>query len=442
MKKYPEYKDSGVEWIGEIPSHWEVYKLFHAFRKIGSGTTPKSDNDDYYRNGTINWVLTGDLNDSYLQETSKKITNKAIEDYSILKTYPEGSLVMAMYGATIGKLSILSMAAAVNQACCVIAQDEVMIIKFLYYWLFGNREHIISLSYGGGQPNISQEIIKELRIQTPPLNEQTAIANFLDLKTQQIDDLIAKKERLIELLKEERTAVINQAVTKGLDPDVPMKDSGIEWLGEIPEHWEVKKVKYLVEINKNKLPDDTDDMYEFQYVDIGNVSLGKINSNPEILRFKDAPSRARRIVHFGDTIVSTVRTYLKAIAFIDESLENQVASTGFAVLSPTEKITKSYLFHLCTSELFVEKVCSISVGISYPATNASDIGNLEVWLPPIKEQIDIADYASQENLRIQNLLDIYQSQIGFLKEYKTSLINDAVTGKIDVRNYHINHATI
>ena len=194
-------KDSGIEWIGEIPEHWNNKKISWIFNIIGSGTTPSTSNLEYY-DGDVPWVNTGDLNDGYLYETSKMITDLALKDYSTLKFYPIDTLLIAMYGATIGKLSITKIIATTNQACCALAQPKNVNIKFIFYWFLANRNHIIAMAYGGGQPNISQNLIKSLRINLPEKHEQNAIVNFLDQKTAEIDDLIADKEKLIELLQE------------------------------------------------------------------------------------------------------------------------------------------------------------------------------------------------------------------------------------------------
>ncbi len=208
-----ELKDSGIEWIGEIPVGWELKKLSYCFDSIGSGTTPTSGEADYYFNGSINWLQTGDLNDGEIVSTSKKITKKAVDDYSTLRVYPTGSLIIAMYGATIGKVGLLKISSTTNQACCVLSEPNSVVPKFAFYWLVSIRNHIISLAYGGGQPNINQEMIRSLKIQLPSADEQTAIANFLDRKTAKIDALIAKIQRIIELQREYRTVLISDVVT-------------------------------------------------------------------------------------------------------------------------------------------------------------------------------------------------------------------------------------
>ena len=238
--KYPKYKDSGVEWFVEVPVHWEVWKLAHAFTTIGSGTTPKTDNRGYYDDGDIPWINTGDLNDAELEDCGKRITTLAIADHTSLKLFPAGSLLIAMYGATIGKLGILRFPATVNQACCVFAGSSPIVSKFMFYWFLGLRQQILSLATGGGQPNVSQDVLRTLRVACPDQAEQNLIAAFLDRETSKIGALVGEQRRLIELLKEKRQAVISPAVTKGLNPNAPLKPSCIKWLGDMPEHWEAE----------------------------------------------------------------------------------------------------------------------------------------------------------------------------------------------------------
>jgi len=206
-------KDSGIEWLGEIPEHWEVKKINWSFENIGSGTTPKADNQLYYFNGNINWLLTGDLNDGEIYDTSKKITQKAIDDYGTLRVYPAESIVIAMYGATIGRLGMLKIETTVNQACCVLSKPIYFDNKFAFYVLLAARPEIINMSYGGGQPNISQELIKSFRVPVPPINEQQLIVQHIESECSRIDFKKARTEELIELLTEYRTALISEAVT-------------------------------------------------------------------------------------------------------------------------------------------------------------------------------------------------------------------------------------
>ncbi|MDB4028017.1 restriction endonuclease subunit S [Flavobacteriaceae bacterium] len=206
-------KPSGIEWLGDIPKHWELWKLSSKFKDISSGTTPQAGSDRFYEKGKYPWINTGDLNDSFLHACKRKVTQTALDEHSVLKLHPPGVLIMAMYGATIGKLGITSFKACCNQACCVIGQSKSIDTKYLFYWLMGNRIEIVNRAYGGGQPNISQDVIKRLRITCPPPNEQTAIANYLDEKTSKLDQLVSNLENQIEQLQEVRKIEIYNAVT-------------------------------------------------------------------------------------------------------------------------------------------------------------------------------------------------------------------------------------
>ena len=199
-----------------MPGHWEVRKLTHIFEKFGSGTTPDSSNSQYFYNGTINWLLTGDLNEGILNECSSKVTSKALADYSPLRIYPKGSLAVAMYGATIGKCSILNIEACTNQACCVMYQSKVALVVYVFYWFLACRKEIVNLAYGGGQPNISQAVIKGLRIPVPPLVEQADIVAHIERESERINKLMNTAKKQIAYMQEYRQAMIAESVTGGL----------------------------------------------------------------------------------------------------------------------------------------------------------------------------------------------------------------------------------
>ncbi len=209
-------KDSGIEWLGENPSHWVAWKATHGFGKIGSGTTPKSTNPEYY-DGDFAWVTTSELRENVIVDSTKKVTSRAVSEYPTLRMYPKGTLLFAMYGATIGRLGILGIPATVNQACAALAEPVHFIIRFVFYWLQMRRPTLIVLSAGGGQPNLSQDDLRQLRIPAPPLDEQRAIADVLDHETARIDALIAKVYKAIDHLNEFRTALISRAVTGKID---------------------------------------------------------------------------------------------------------------------------------------------------------------------------------------------------------------------------------
>ena len=207
-------------------------------------------------------------------------------------------------------------------------------------------------------------------------------------------------------------------------------DSGVEWLGEVPKHWSFVRVKEIAYINQKSLSDETPLDYEFDYVDIGSVTYGTSGYSSERMTFENAPSRAKRIVKSGDTIISTVRTYLKAITQID-CAENLIVSTGFAVLTPKKIIYKSYFSNWLMSETFINRVSAISKGVSYPATNSTEIGDLFVFLPPLLEQTSIAAYLDTKTAQIDRQIDLLSQKVTQYGKLKRSLINETVTRGLD-----------
>lgn len=208
-------KDSGVEWIGEVPEHWEVMKSSLMSSLIGSGTTPNTNNKDYYCENEeegYNWLQTGDLNNGLIISTLKKVTLKAVKECN-LKFYTTGSIVIAMYGATIGKVGILGFNTAVNQACCVLSKTDKIVSKFVFYLFLSAKESLLISAIGGGQPNISQDVIKKLKVVVPPLSEQQSIATYLDKKCAELDASISKAQKEIDLLQEYKQALITEVVT-------------------------------------------------------------------------------------------------------------------------------------------------------------------------------------------------------------------------------------
>ena len=415
IERYEAYKDSGIEWICEVPEHWNLYKISQSFDQIGSGTTPKSGSDVYYENGTVNWINTGDLNDGLLMQCKRKVTNQALREHS-LTVYPSGSIVIAMYGATIGKISILKIAGCTNQACCVLNESKVLEIRFLFYWFLSKRNFIISLSYGGGQPNISQDTIKSLRVCAPLFSEQKAIARYLDTKTAQIDrkiDLLTQKATLYSNLKQ---SLINETVTRGLDKSVAMKDSGVEWLGKVPEHWEVKRVKEIFDIGRGRvisqlelIEDGIYPVYSSQTKD--NGCLGYLNT----FDFE------------GEYITWTTDGVNAGTVFLRQGKFNCTNICGTLKLR-SQKKTLQYLLY------FLQVITKHNKRID---TNGAKIMNnemalIKIAIPPLSEQKAIADYLDTKTAQIDQIIQTINTQIDKLKELRKILINDVVTGKIKV----------
>jgi len=340
----------------------------------------------------------------------------------------DNEMLLLWDGSNAGEF-LWSKKGVLSSTMAVVKPNNEINKQFLFYRFKEFERYLKDITVGMGIPHVNPQEFLNFSFFIPSLNEQTVIANYLDKKTAEIDDLIAKKERLLELYEEEKKAIINKAVTKGINPNVKMKDSGIPWLGEIPEHWEVKKLKYVAKVNERNLSENTDPNLLITYIDIGSVEFGKFKEEPKSLKFREAPSRARRIVNTGDTLVSTVRTYLKAIIYIDNVKGNTIASTGYAVITPTNYFVPKYLFYILSSEVIVQNITALSVGVSYPAINASEIETFKIWIPPLQEQQQIVSYIENQISLIDSKIEKTKKMIELLKEYKTSLISEVVTGK-------------
>ena len=258
-----------------------------------------------------------------------------------------------------------------------------------------------------------------------------------DIKALEIDIL-----SLVERLRAQRIALISRAVTRGLPPDAARaagldpcpvrRSSGFGWLDAVPEHWEVLRLKYVASINDETLSESTPADLEIMYVDISSVDGLRGITSVEPMLFEDAPSRARRIVRDGDTIISTVRTYLRAIAPIRDPHSNLIVSTGFAVVRP-RNVDPDYLSYALRESGFIDSIVARSVGVSYPAVIAAEIGAIPIPLPPPSEQRAIAVFLDQETTRIDEMAAKIDAAVQRLQEYRTALITAAVTGTIDMR---------
>lgn len=219
------------------------------------------------------------------------------------------------------------------------------------------------------------------------------------------------------------------------------KESGVEWLGDIPREWHSKSLKYLCSYNDEVISDSTLGDYEIEYVDIGSVSSSDGIIKVERMNFSNSPSRARRLVRDGDVIISTVRTYLEAISSVKNPPKNMVVSTGFAVIRPKVYLDKIFTSYCLRAKGFIGEIVSRSVGISYPAINASDLVSIQIPYFALKEQTQIAAFLDHETAKIDKLIDLQLLQIELLKERRTALISAAVTGKIDVRDWQVPSVT-
>ncbi|WP_460154818.1 restriction endonuclease subunit S [Pseudomonas sp. S1_F04] len=441
---YPEYRDSGVEWLGAVPTYWESWKISHAFGELGSGTTPPTSETEWYEGGTVPWVTTGELRESIIWETKKLLSPKAISAFSALRLHPAGSLAIAMYGATIGRLGILGVEATTNQACCLLTRPNHLHVKFTFYWLLVFKQSIIDLyASGGGQPNINQEIIANLKIPAPGVQEQIQIARFLDHETARIDALIEEQQRLIELLKEKRQALISQAVTKGLDFTVPMKYSGVEWLGKVPAHWSVTRSKFVFRLVsgyafKSEFFQKNGDGEKVLITPGSFDELGRLYFSEKSTVQYDGEWQPQFELKVGDLVmVLTDLSYKKLIlgraAFVerDDALLNQ----RIAKVIITPKVKDNYLWLVINSEVMREQLKLTASGATVFHTSPERVGDCWIALPPDKEQLEITAFVEEFHFKLDKLIQQVRDTVDLLSERRSALISAAVTGKIDVRGW-------
>lgn len=385
-KVYEEYRDSGVEWLGAIPQDWELWKIAHACPYVASGTTPKTDTDLYF-GGKYLWVTTGELRENNIIDTQKKVNELALEDFPTLRLHPVGAVAIAMYGATIGRLGIFSKQATTNQACCVIPPTEVLHSKYLFYWLLATRNEIVNLSSGGGQPNVNQEKIASLRVSAPTYPDQAQIANFLDHETAKIDTLIEKQQQLIKLLKEKRQAVISHAVTKGLNPDAPMRDSGVEWLGDVPAHWEIRKFSRCVLIGSGLVDPRISPFSGYNLIAPNHIEseTGRL-TNYESAEEQGADS-GKYLCNHGEVIYSKIRPNLAKVCIAPDS--TTICSADMYTLDGDESLENGFLFWTLLSSWFTSFVVLESDRVAMPKINREKLSSVRLAIPPVKEQMDI-----------------------------------------------------
>ena len=438
LQKYSKMKDSGIEWIGEIPESWNVFPSKHIIQlKHGHQFRSK----DYVDTGIPVVRITQITPDGEIDlQKSLFVPENWIHKYSDF-LLSKGDILMALTGATIGKtgriISDIGKAFQNYRVGNFIPKNNKISREYIYYLLSSDYayDQILINVNQASQPNIGQDYFDEIKFPIPLITEQKQITTYLDNKTDRINLEISKNKKLIELLKEQRQSVINHAVTKGLDDTVPMKDSGIEWIGKIPVTYTLEPLKYHVKINEKTLGKKTEPNLDIYYIDVGSVHSNGMVDDPEKMSFDDSPSRARRIIHENDTIVSTVRTYLKAITFIDKSKDGCICSTGFAVLSPSESLNSKFLYWVISSPSYVDTIMANSVGVSYPAINSTELGQFPFIFPSNKkEQKQISDYLDEKTMKTDSLIFKVESQIQKLKDFKKSLISLSVTGKICVTN--------
>ena len=424
---------NNTSWLQHIPKHWEIKETKYLFSEIGSGTTPDSGSDAYYPDNATNYFLqTGDLNDGKVIDTNKKISDLAVSTFG-MKQYPKGSLVIAMYGATIGKLGILEIDTTVNQACCVLQKSRLIDTNFAFYVFAASKPYILLESKGGTQPNINQDTIRNWLLPLPPLSEQEKIARYLDTKVGEIDQKVSLIEKKIERYQLLKKSIINKIVTKGLHPEAPLKDSQISWLGQIPEHWEVKRIKDIISL----VFMGTSPSYEYE-VENENYVFGQRNNQLYKIDFNGLKHATNEFFNsrseyeyltYGDVIINTLGGgSVGRVGYFDYLGDMRMITDGHVmILRSNSYSTKFLYYYLHSKRRELENLASGSTNQSF--FNISDIVVLYLPAPPLSEQQEIVSYLDQKCADIDAIIANCTAQIEKYKTLKRALINEVVTGQ-------------
>ena len=428
---YPEYKDSGVDWIGEIPKHWEVVQLKHLLREMGSGGTPDTkDVSNWADNPSdgIPWVSISDMSScSRVTEVSKHLTSKGVESKD-LRIWPEGTLLFSMY-ASLGHVSELAIRSTVNQAILALVPNHRIGQSYLTFSMKAIQKHLVVYAGSSTQNNLNAEKVRSLEFCVPLPDEQDKIENFLYGETTRLDTLIKKKERFIELLQEKRQALITQAVTKGLT-NVPMKDSGVEWIGEVPAHWDVCRIATLFR-EAEREGDLADPVLS---VSIHNgITDGELTNEERDRRVALSEDRSKyQGVEPGDLAYNMMRAWQGAFGAV---AVKGLVSPAYVVAAPIRTFRTKFIEHLLHTNSAAEDIRRYSKGIADFRMRLywEHFRNIRVSLPPLEEQDAILAALDTKIRKIESLVTATEKSVALLQEKRAALITAAVTGKIDVR---------
>lgn len=423
------FRASGLPWVPHIPEGWQVLRNGRLFgHRVETGFPDLPILEVSLRTG----VRVRDM-----ENLKRKQVMSQKEKY---KRAAKGDIAYNMMRMWQGAVGPAPVDGLVSPAYVVVKPYDESNSSY-YSYLFRTAAYMqevnkFSRGIVADRNRLYWESFKQMPSLVPPRTEQDQIVNYLRTQDAHIARLIKAKRDLIKLLTEQKLRIIDHAVTRGLDASVALKPSGIEWLGDVPEHWKVKPLKRWVRLNARTLGEKTSPDFQFRYVDIGSVQTGRLSKELERIRFENAPSRARRVLRRGDTIISTVRTYLKAIWYVSEDADDLIASTGFAVLTPGKSVEPEYLGYIIQSSTFVNRVAANSIGIAYPAIAETVLGRFPVALPPtVDEQQAIVAHIKTESAPLDDAITRTEEEIKLIREYRDRLIADVVTGQVDVRGW-------
>lgn len=435
FRPYPDYKNSGVEWLGEIPAHWNVTPI-RALAKHGYKTFTDGDwiESPFIRNQGIRLIQTGNIGIGVYEEQGfRYIDEETFRVFRCTEIKPKDVLICRL-AEPVGRACL-----APDLGCPMITSVDVCILKtagdidpaYVVYALSGTGylSWLSAICRGGTRDRVSRSMLGAIRVQKPPHKEQRAIGAFLDRKTAEIDALIMKKERLIELLQEKRAALVTQVILKGSDANTEMKDSGIEWLGQIPSHWRIKKVKTIFrEFDSRSVTG------EEELLTVSHITGVTRRSEKNVNMFEAETTEGYRLCRAGDLVINTLWAWMGALGV---AWETGIVSPAYNVYRQRDKFyLPKYLELLSRVAPLLTELKRYSKGVwsSRLRLYPEEFFQIHLPVPPIEEQERILMSVEKTLQNGDVLVGKVQEGIDRLKEYRSALISAVVTGKIDVRN--------
>ena len=426
-------KESGIDWIGQIPEEWESGKVKY-FSKISAGATPDRNNLLFW-NGKINWMSSGEVNQEIVKYTAETITNLALKKSST-KLLPIGTVMLAMngQGKTKGTVAILAVETASNQSLAsFIVDGNRLNNQYLYYFFKAGYSYIRGLK-GEDRDGLNLQLVSNITVLLFDIKEQQKIADFLDKKTAQLDKVKNLLEEQIQKLKDYRASLIYETVTKGLDKTVPMKDSGIDWIGQVPQGWGVSRLKYLTnKIGSGKTPLGGSEIFE----ETGILFIRSQNIYNGLILLEDKATYINRNIHQqmigtcvkkNDILLNITGASIGRVAKYDLDIEANV-NQHVCIIRSNRHILPDYLMYFIMSEFgqFMIKTHQISgnrEGLSF-----ENIGNFKIIAPELDYQYEISQYLNKKMLTINQMIKTKEQQIANINKQRQTLIYDYVTGK-------------
>lgn len=431
-----EVKNTGINWIGKVPKHW-ICTVLKRYCKFKTGTTPSTKEEKWF-DGDIQWFTPADCHSMLLTNSERTLTVKAVEDNNLMLV-PRNTVLIVGIGATAGNVGITECESYFNQQMTAILANKELIPQYLLYWIVANSKFLRETAPYTTLPILNNNTLSYYDLLVPPIVEQQNIIKYLDSQCAKIDTTIAKRKAIIEKLKEYKIALITKTVTKGLNPDVAMKDSGIDWLGKIPNHWNVIRIKFLANNEENSFSDG--DWIEspfitnsgIRYYTSGNVGDGEFKEQGDGYITEETFDVLNcKFAYPGDLVFSRLNAPYGRSCILPDTEPCCVLAVDNVILRTDQN--KKFITYVTQCEGYHLEADAHAVGTAMRRISRTNLGKIKLPIPPLEEQEQIVSYLDARCSKIDEAIEKQEQAVAKLEEYRKSIIYYAVIGKIDCRD--------